>query len=132
MTLIKNKQTPRQIVCRRYHRSKKGMATSRRFYVKNKLIIIERNAERKRKAGKILASIKNRPCMDCEGYFNPWQMDFDHREPCKKSFTIGRCTNYRIDKLLEEIKKCDVICSNCHRERTYNRLQENGNRRGGK
>ena len=121
-----------QVAKERYNHSQKGIATRLRFYKKNKLIIIERNARRKKLAGKILAGVKNRPCMDCGGWFNTWQMDFDHREPLKKAFTIGRCMNYRIDKLLEEIKKCDVVCSNCHRDRTYKRFHENKNRQGGK
>jgi predicted HNH restriction endonuclease len=34
---------------------------------------------------------------------------------------IARMTsnNYRLDAVMEEIKKCVVLCSNCHREFHY-------------
>lgn len=47
-------------------------------------------------------------------------MDFDHRED--KKFSISQKAYFGARKqVLDEIKKCDVVCSNCHRERTYQR-----------
>jgi L-lysine 2,3-aminomutase len=47
-------------------------------------------------------------------------MDFDHRDPADKSFEVprmlGRVTT---QVLLEEVSKCDIVCANCHRDRTY-------------
>lgn len=77
-----------------------------------------RNATREDVA--FLRSLRNVPCADCGGLFPPYVMDFDHRDPATKSFEITRVAG-RVSrkKLLEEIAKCDIVCSNCHRVRTY-------------
>ena len=53
-------------------------------------------------------------------------MELDHREGTIKEAAVANlvskgCTDAR---LLEEIGKCDVVCANCHRMRTYFRLYE--------
>ena len=42
-------------------------------------------------------------------------MDFHHKDPSKKEFTIGT-KNIGFKRLSEEIKKCILLCANCHRE----------------
>jgi hypothetical protein len=47
-------------------------------------------------------------------------MQFDHVNPEDKLFTIGKVGyKYSIIALKLEIQKCDVVCANCHAERTY-------------
>lgn len=43
--------------------------------------------------------------------------DFHHRNPDEKSFNLGQNTigNKSFDEVVEEAKKCAVLCSNCHR-----------------
>jgi hypothetical protein len=65
-----------------------------------------------------LNSIKNVPCGDCGGIFPPECMDFDHRDPSKKKFTIGSSIKIGLKHILDEIDKCDIVCANCHRLRT--------------
>ena len=53
-------------------------------------------------------------------------MELDHRDGTIKEAAVANlvskgCTDAR---LLEEIEKCDVVCANCHRMRTYRRLYE--------
>jgi hypothetical protein len=68
---------------------------------------------------------KDKPCMDCHKKYGYWCMDFDHRNPTKKTMTVAQAARTRsIPVLLREIKKCDLVCSNCHRNRTYKRLCE--------
>lgn len=71
----------------------------------------------------LMRQLKNAPCADCGGWFNPWQMDFDHREQSTKLKNVSSLLFCKVQTMLEEIKKCDLICANCHRERTYKRRQ---------
>lgn len=75
----------------------------------------------------LLEKLKNKPCDDCGIIYPPWVMDYDHRDGKTKignvSFLVFRkLVNF--DKIQEEIEKCDLVCANCHRERTYKRIQE--------
>ena len=78
--------------------------------------------------GWLIARFKDVPCMDCNVIY-PWHvMDFDHRLDEQKSFTIARkgsrkATPERIAEVMKEIAKCDLVCANCHRDRTYKRNQ---------
>lgn len=73
---------------------------------------------------KYINEIKDRPCRDCGGRFPLCAMDFDHLDPKIKLASIAhmRIMNWCLEKIKQEIEKCDVVCSNCHRVRTYNRL----------
>jgi hypothetical protein len=77
--------------------------------------------ERLHKHRVLLDNAKNKPCADCGVKYDPWVMDFDHLRD--KKFTIsGKASQgYSLEKLLAEIAKCDVVCSNCHRIRTHKR-----------
>lgn len=76
------------------------------------------NEARAEKARQLLAVAKNRPCADCGGTFPIICMDFDHRDPSAKLFTIAQGLMRSHASLVAEIAKCDVVCSNCHRIRT--------------
>ncbi len=54
-------------------------------------------------------------CKSCGN--SDWRcLDFHHRDPSTKVFTIGaRATRYSKEVIVAEIKKCDVLCANCHR-----------------
>ena len=67
--------------------------------------------------------------MDCNGVFAWVAMDFDHRPEETKEFAIGRMAGYsstpdNIAKVEKEIAKCDLVCSNCHRVRTQDRVTQ--------
>lgn len=62
-----------------------------------------------------------RGCADCGYAIHHAALDFDHVRR-KKLFTIGTIGAYRSRQALEaEVEKCDVVCANCHRIRTYER-----------
>jgi len=63
----------------------------------------------------------NKPCTDCKKIYNPWQMDFDHVRG-KKHQNIAMMKEYRKERILEEIAKCELVCANCHRQRTWLRV----------
>lgn len=66
-----------------------------------------------------LAELKAAPCVDCGGSFLPCAMDFDHRDPAEKSFQISNAEGKSKERILAEIAKCDLVCANCHRVRTW-------------
>lgn len=63
--------------------------------------------------------LKQHPCIEC-GEDNPVCLEFDHREPDDKCCNISNLVNKlaSFKRLDEEIAKCDVLCSNCHKKRT--------------
>jgi hypothetical protein len=90
------------------------------WYQRNKQAHIKNVGEYQRKLKNLIRKKKEMPCADCEQSYPYYVMDFDHRE--NKEFLIAGSVRIRgIKKILKEIEKCDVVCSNCHRERTYQR-----------
>ena len=61
--------------------------------------------------------------MDCGGSFPPVCMDFDHVRG-EKLFNIGSEARGGVgwERILAEVAKCELVCANCHRIRTYNRM----------
>jgi hypothetical protein len=64
------------------------------------------------------------PCIDCGETFHPCAMDFDHVNDDKVAGVSSLVQTASWQKVLAEIAKCDFVCSNCHRVRTWNRLRE--------
>lgn len=64
------------------------------------------------------------PCFDCGVFYPYWVMEFDH-VPGTKRFNLGT-EGKRLDEetLRREMAMCDVVCCNCHAERTYRRLKK--------
>lgn len=65
---------------------------------------------------------KDRPCADCSIRYPWYVMDFDHVRG-KKVSDISRMVARRatLAAVKAEVAKCEVVCSNCHRARTYER-----------
>lgn len=57
-------------------------------------------------------------CFDCAGVFHRSVYDFHHRDPSSKVDSISNLLRSP-DKLKEELKKCDLLCANCHRIRHF-------------
>ena len=62
---------------------------------------------------------KNLKCSKCEES-RWWVLDFHHRNPEEKDYNISdlvtKCSKVLI---IKEVEKCDVLCSNCHRDLHY-------------
>lgn len=92
----------------RYRKSPKG-----RCYLR------EQNKRTALRGRKLLTLLKTRPCTDCKGWFEPCQMQFDHRDRTTKSGLVSDFLRVSTKRLLEEVAKCDVVCANCHALRTH-------------
>lgn len=90
----------------------------RRHYYSNREQYYARNRAKKRTLRTMLVEAKSQPCMDCGGVFPPVAMDFDHRDPRTKLWPpshLPASGSFRV--MREELAKCDLVCSNCHRLR---------------
>lgn len=82
-----------------------------------------RYKRRKRRVTRVkaLEYLAEKGCCEC-GTHDPRVLEFDHIEPCDKEHAVSRllCDGYSwgTEKLRAEIRKCRVICANCHRKHT--------------
>ena len=97
------------------------------YYRKNidseKARIIKGKVHRRRASKKYVIHLKDKGvCTACGRRFHHAAMDFDHVEDNKK-MSVSHMVNsgYTIKKVQLEIDKCELVCANCHRVRTYDR-----------
>jgi formate-dependent nitrite reductase cytochrome c552 subunit len=72
----------------------------------------------------LLDQLRSVPCADCGGTFPQCAMDFDHVDPTAKVKGVTRMIMGSIDRMLAEAAKCDIVCANCHRLRTFERREK--------
>lgn len=76
--------------------------------------------EKKQIIQNLKSEVSCQKCGEKRGYC----LDYHHIDPLTKVDTVARLTSntYNMEKVYKEIKKCVVLCANCHRE--YHYLQE--------
>ena len=114
-----------------YEKCKECMKIRGRFYYKSnrkrQLFLANKRRNKYRDLMRVyINGVKNISCMDCGIKFPPFVMDFDHRDKGDKEVEVGRMINggWSKEKVDKEIRKCDIVCSNCHRVRTYSKSAE--------
>jgi hypothetical protein len=98
---------------------------SRQRYAANKehhiKVIAERNRKYKKETDDYIRELKTATkCADCNKNYHWFQMDFDHVKGKKDravSVMVGQKVSLK--KIKAEIEKCELVCANCHRLRTY-------------
>ena len=91
----------------RWQKENKGLCSSytKKWYGKKTKFYIEYKKELK--------------CQECDENHLAC-LEFHHRNPDEKDFGIGNAIVAKgIEQLIDEIAKCDVLCSNCHRKLHY-------------
>ena len=109
----KNKEDQAAAAARHYEKNKEEMkARARAFNKKVRTEVTE-----------FLRNLKgNTPCTDCEIQYPYYVMQFDHVRGTKL-FDLGKNSAWRnLKRVQEEVAKCEIVCANCHAERTYQRL----------
>jgi hypothetical protein len=92
----------------------------RNSYRKNARYYIQKKQERRKEMRRFIEKMKDKPCQDCGKKYPHYVMDFDHLKD--KDFCISAKLHSKgIIQIANEIKKCEVVCANCHRVRTHNR-----------
>jgi transposase len=71
---------------------------------------------RRRKVKQLLVDEAGGRCRLC-GYDRCFAaLEFHHLDPSAKEFTVSRCGAHSISRLRAEVRKCILLCSNCHAE----------------
>lgn len=111
--------------------TKARLAASRRWREKNpdyNRKWQQRNRERLRPIrarynAKLVAwynALKDKPCTDCHEKYPYYVMQWDHvrgRKLYEPSKMVRRHVPRR--RILAELKKCELVCANCHAKRTH-------------
>ena len=102
---------------------------NKEHYKRNRSLHIARAVKRKiatrlNQCEKIAAIKSSTPCADCGEQYPHYVMDFDHVRGKKLKDVADMPGGYGWAKIEKEIAKCDVVCSNCHRQRTWERKQD--------
>lgn len=63
----------------------------------------------------VIRKQKGSKCQRCGYDTYLGALDFHHIDPTIKEFTVGN-RDFKLEECVEEIKKCVMICANCHRE----------------
>jgi len=87
-------------------------------YKSNKKSYVDNVKQRKKDLYSWIKEYKsNLKCEQC-GENHPAVLDFHHIDPNQKDFSIGNALHSSMGKkkILNEINKCKILCSNCHRK----------------
>lgn len=103
-----------------------ALAYRRKWYRQNLPKIADKLRRQDRaRAHRVLKWVRNfkmaAGCADCGYNEHHAALEFDHVRGEKR---INVCNAKSIAQAQAEIAKCEVVCSNCHRIRTFERMQE--------
>ena len=99
-----------------HHENKEAKNAYQREYAKN-------NREKINESIRALKDKKKETLLEhlggkCVGCGTTENLQFDHIDRTKKSFTIGKCWGYTLEKLIKEADKCQLLCKECHQYKT--------------
>lgn len=93
-----------------------------KHYQENKQYYKDKTKRRVEELREWLKEFKsNLKCEKC-GEDHPACIDFHHKDEMDKEFDVSKaiCKGFTKERILEEIAKCIVVCSNCHRKIHWN------------
>ena len=78
---------------------------------------------RKTNIRQFMRDAKDRPCTDCGVEYPYYVMDLDHVDPSTKTICPSQIPKmgWSLERVTKELAKCEVVCANCHRERSAQR-----------
>ena len=88
---------------------------------KDRARAVKREANRRKLAREFIQACKEVPCKDCGIEYPHYVMEFDHVG--EKLFNVSniQVVKCNLELLADEIAKCEVVCANCHKVRTWER-----------
>lgn len=64
------------------------------------------------------------PCTDCGKFYPYYVMHFDHIYDKNGSISDLSRASSSIERIQKEIDNCELVCANCHAERTFSRAYD--------
>lgn len=107
-----------------YKDKDKQKAAQAKWYRDNHTELRMKMNERQRQRRNMIAryleqyKIDHSTCADCGLDYPPHILDFDHLRD-KVSDISKMKRSHSLEDVQAEIEKCEVVCSNCHRHRTW-------------
>lgn len=106
---------------RRGRPTKKARAPSRNTPEGRKYQRMQKRSLRARARAACLRYLASKGCEDC-GERDPRVLEFDHLDPKRKKAAIALLLSqgysWGNEKVRKEVRKCRVLCANCHRKHT--------------
>ncbi len=93
--------------------------TRKANYEKNKQRDFDYVYERRKKLNAWLKSYKSSLVCERCGENHPATIDFHHKNPAEKDINLSivvKAKGWSPERIMNEIKKCEVLCANCHRK----------------
>jgi hypothetical protein len=83
--------------------------------------LLARNKLKRRRRSHWIGKYKEaKGCCICGYNKSKYALDFHHRDPSQKKFNASvRMFNLRLKTIIAEIRKCDIMCANCHRIESF-------------
>lgn len=98
-----------------YHKNREANAEKQKASKKARMDVIKADIRKLK---------EETPCLDCGVFYPFYCMDFDHVNG-KKTTHISEMIQQGAArwKIFSEITKCEIVCANCHRKRTFKRAK---------
>lgn len=104
-----------------YKNKEDQRAAERRWYAKNSDKIKAKTAKRRKEIHDWYIEFKSTlVCSRC-GENHPACIEFHHVDKAEKEYNISQMgiSGFSRERILEEMSKCIILCSNCHRKEHY-------------
>lgn len=96
-------------------------AYQKKYYEENSQYYKDKASAKKQLIKQVVREAKSVPCTDCNVQYPYYVMQFDHINGDKIANISQMYKTGSLSKVRAEIEKCEVVCSNCHAERTFKR-----------
>lgn len=101
-----------------YKNKDKQQKYQKDWFQKNKKKSCQSRQTRRNKRRRWLEQYKSdKKCALCPENYGPC-LDFHHKDPKTKKYSVSYMitSQFTIEQIQEEIKKCVLLCANCHRK----------------
>lgn len=91
---------------------------SKEHYNDNKIDYYNKNKNNRLNLAKHLSDYKQKlKCKRCEfsGEGRPECIEFVRKDQSKRDYAVSKLVHFSMNKMMEEIEKCDPYCVNCNR-----------------